>query len=67
MYRGSPLPDESFPLVNLFIGYRFPRQHGDLTLGVLNLIGDDYRLNLLNVSTELPRERVWTVRLRVSF
>jgi Tfp pilus assembly protein PilF len=61
------LPDETFPLVNLFVGYRFPRQYGDLSVGVLNLTGQDYQLNPLNVFTELPRERTLAVRARLVF
>jgi hypothetical protein len=62
----TPLPGDRFAQANFFIGYRFPRQFGDLTFGVLNATGGNYHLNPLNVYTELPRERVWTVRLRIS-
>jgi Tfp pilus assembly protein PilF len=63
----TQLPAENFPLLNFYVGYRFPRQFGDLTLGLLNALGGDYHLNPLNVYTELPRERVFMVRLRLAF
>lgn len=61
------LPGETFAQVNFFAGYRFPRQRGDITLGGLNLTGEDYRLNPLTPYTELPRERVFLARLRFNF
>ncbi len=61
------LPGDDFYQVNLFAGYRFPHQFGDVTIGLLNVTGTDYHLNPLNLYAELPRERVWSVRLRLSF
>jgi hypothetical protein len=61
------MPGDDFYQVNLFAGYRFPRQHGDITFGLLNVNGTDYHLNPLNLYAELPRERVWSVQLRLSF
>jgi hypothetical protein len=59
-------PGDEFPQLNFFVGYRFRRQLGDLTFGLLNATGGDYHLNPLNVYTELPRSRVWSVRVRIS-
>jgi tetratricopeptide (TPR) repeat protein len=68
---GSPvtkdLPGDSFGQANAFVGFRFPRQLGELSFGVMNIGGGDYHLNPLNVYAELPHERVWTVRLLVTF
>jgi outer membrane receptor protein involved in Fe transport len=61
------LPDESFPQVNLFVGYRLRRQRGDITIGVLNLTDEDYRLNPVSPYYELPRERVFYAQLRLRF
>jgi hypothetical protein len=61
------LPGDDFYQVNLFAGYHFRRRFGDLTIGLLNLTGTDYHLNPLNLYAELPRERVWSVRLRLNF
>ncbi len=61
------LPGDAFYQVNLYAGYRFPHQHGDFTLGLLNLNAQDYQLNPLSLYSELPRTRVWSLRLRLSF
>ena len=63
----APLPGDHFYQVNLFAGYRFPRQHGDFTFGLLNVNNTNYHLNPLNLYAELPRSRVWSVRLRLNF
>src|SRR6185503_8836120 len=63
----SGLRDDSFYQVNLLAGYRFPRQHGEISVGVLNLNDADYRLNPLTPYSELPRERVFVARLLFNF
>jgi len=63
----SGLPGDSFEQLNLFCGYRFPRQYATITLGVLNVTGGDYHLNPLNVYTELPRKCVFTARVLINF
>jgi hypothetical protein len=59
--------DETLPQLGVQVGYRFPKQHGDITLGVLNLMDEDYRLNPVTPYNELPRERVFLARLRFKF
>jgi outer membrane receptor protein involved in Fe transport len=59
-----PRPDENLFQQNLFAGYRLRKELGELSFGVLNLLDEDYRLNPLNPYLELPRERVFVVRLR---
>jgi hypothetical protein len=61
------IPGDSFPQLNLLAGFRFRHQRAELTLGVLNLTGDDYHLNPINLYQELPRERVFYARLRFRF
>ena len=61
------LPGDEFPQFNVYVGWRFPRQLGDLTLGVLNVGGGDYHLNPLNSYAELPHERVYAAQLRLRF
>jgi len=63
----GPMPGDSFVQVNCFIGYRLPRLRGEISVGVLNITDEDYRLNPLNVYAELPRERVFAARLRLNF
>jgi hypothetical protein len=52
---------------NIFVGYRFRRQYAELSFGVMNLTGTDYRLNPLSVYSELPRERVFAGGIRFNF
>jgi outer membrane receptor protein involved in Fe transport len=61
----APATDEDFAQLNLFVGYRFPRHLGELTVGVLNLTDRNYGLSPLTPYDELPRERMVYVRLRL--
>ena len=63
----SSLPDEDFWQHNVFVGYRFPRRHAEVRVGLLNLADADYRLNPLNLHAELPRGRTFTASLRLNF
>jgi Tfp pilus assembly protein PilF len=63
----AALADEAFPQVNLSVGYRFPRQRGEVSVGGLNLNGADYHLNPVNLHPEYPRERVFVARLLFNF
>ena len=63
----ADLQDDSFYQVNLWAGWRFPRQRGEISLGGLNLNDADYRLNPITPYAELPRERVFAVRLLFNF
>jgi Flp pilus assembly protein TadD len=61
------LPGDSFWQENLFVGYRFLHRHAEVMLGVLNLSGQDYRLNPLTVYAELPREPTGIVQVKFEF
>jgi hypothetical protein len=63
----AALPGDDFLQHNLFIGYRLQRQRGELSFGVMNLTDTDYHLNPLNAYAELPRERVYVVRVKLNF
>jgi hypothetical protein len=65
-YSGTE-PGDDFWQFNVFGGYRFPRRRAQVTLGVLNLAGQDYRLNPLNLYNELPRERTLAVQFSFNF
>ena len=58
--------DRTFQL-NLFAGWEFPRRQAEITIGLLNVTGDDYRFSALNPLTELPRDRTLYMRLRLNF
>lgn len=62
-----PLNSEDVWQHNLVAGYRFPRRQAVLTVGLLNLLDADYRLNPLNTTAGLPRGRTWVVSLRLNF
>ena len=52
---------------NLFAGYVFPHRRAELRLGIMNLTDQDYRLNPLNLQSELARRRTFTASLRLNF
>jgi hypothetical protein len=58
---------EDFWQFNGFAGYRLRRLRGELTLGVLNLFDQDYRLQPLSPYLDLPRERAFYVAARFNF
>ncbi len=60
-------PSDDFWQFNAFVGYRFPRRKAEITLGLLNLTGQNYNLNPLNLYNELPRSRTLDLRLQVNF
>ena len=60
-------PGDSFWQFNLFGGYHFLRRRGEVTVGVLNITGQDYSLNPLNIYNELPRSRTFVARLQLDF
>ena len=47
--------------------HRFPRRRAEITLGLLNIADQNYKLNPLNIYNELPRERTLAVRFSVHF
>jgi hypothetical protein len=61
------LPGDDFWQVNLHAGYRFPKRRAEVRLSLLNLTDQDYRLNPLNLTRELPRQRTLAVGLRFNF
>lgn len=58
---------DDFWQFNVFAGYRFPRRYAEVALGLLNLSGQNYKLNPLNIYNELPRERTLAVQFKVNF
>jgi outer membrane receptor protein involved in Fe transport len=48
-------------------GYRFARRRVEVRLALLNITDQDYRLNPLNLTTELPRDRTLAASVRFSF
>lgn len=52
-------PGDDFMQFNISAGYRFAQRRGEVSIGVLNLTDQDYRLSPLTIYSELPRERVF--------
>lgn len=61
------LPGDTFWQFNVHAGYRFPSRRAEVQVGLLNLADRDYRLNPLNLSAELPRQRTFVASLKLNF
>lgn len=64
---GLSVPDDDFWQLNLTAGYRFPRQKAEISMGVLNVLGGDYRLDPINQHVDPPRSRTFYARLLLNF
>ena len=60
-------PGDDFWQFNVHVGYRWLQRRLETRISLLNLTDRDYRLNPLNLTTELPRERTLAMSLRFSF
>jgi Tfp pilus assembly protein PilF len=60
-------PGDDFWQHNAWAGYRFYRRRAEVRLGLLNVTDQDYRLNPLNLTSELPRDRTLAVSLKLNF
>ena len=68
LYDGlSDMPGDSFWQLNFEVGYRSPRKHVEVTLGLLNVTGQNYHLSPINLYPDLPRERTVAVQLKLNF
>jgi len=61
------IPGDDFWQFNVFFGYRFPRRFAEIRVGVLNLTDQNYKLNPLNLHSDLPRDRTFLASLKFSF
>jgi Tfp pilus assembly protein PilF len=61
------LPADDFWQFNAFVGCRFLHRKAELRLGLLNITGQDYNLNPLNIHEEYLHHRTLTMRLRLNF
>ena len=61
------LSGDAFWQVNLAAGYRFWHRRAQAQVGVLNLTGQDYQLNPLNLYNELPRQRTFVASFQFNF
>jgi len=61
------LNDDDFVQLDVQAGWRFFQRRAELSVGILNLTDQDYRLNPLTIYSELPRERVFAARFSFRF
>lgn len=68
LYEGlSGMPGDSFWQLNFDVGYRSPRKHVEVTIGLLNVTGQNYHLSPINLYPDLPRERTLAIQLKLNF
>lgn len=65
--RLNGIPGDDFWQYNVQVGYRFYRNLCEVSAGVLNLGDTDYQLSPLTYTRDLPRERTFFIRARLSF
>ena len=63
----DPRPGDEFWQFNATAGWRFLRNTCELSAGVLNISGADYQLEPLTSYNELPRDRTFFVRCKLTF
>ncbi len=63
----SSLQDEDFWQFDLWAGWRLAQRRLEISIGLLNLTDRNYRLNPLNATMDLPRERLLATQVRFSF
>jgi tetratricopeptide (TPR) repeat protein len=63
----SSVPGDQFWQANIEVGYRSPRRRVEVSLGVLNITGQDYNLYPINLYPDLPRQRTFATRLQLNF
>jgi hypothetical protein len=61
------LPGDDLWQFNVVTGVRFYRNRGEVSVGLLNLSGADYRFDPLISYAELPRDRTLMVRCKLDF
>jgi tetratricopeptide (TPR) repeat protein len=63
----SNLPGDQFWQVNLLAGYHSPHRHFEITVGLLNVTDQNYRLSPINLYPNLARDRTFVTRLQLNF
>jgi tetratricopeptide (TPR) repeat protein len=60
-------PGDDFWQFNVIGGYRWWQRRAEVTVGVLNITDEDYKLEPLTLYNELPRERTFMARFSFKF
>ena len=67
-HEGTIQPaNESLWQWNLWAGYRVWQRRAEMSAGILNIGDQNYQLHPIHYYNELPRERTFTARFRLSF
>jgi Tfp pilus assembly protein PilF len=61
------LAGDNFWQCNVYGGYRWWHRRAELRVALLNVTDQNYRLNPLNLTAHIPRDRTLTVSFRFSF
>jgi len=61
------LAGDDFWQLNVYAGYRFWHRHAEAKVGLLNVTGENYKLNPLTLYSELPRERTFYASFKFYF
>jgi len=61
------LHGDDFWQFNIFAGYRLPRRLAEFQVGLLNINDRDYKLNPLNLYSDLPRARTIVASFKFNF
>ena len=61
------LPGDDFWQHDVWVGYRLLQRRAEVSVGVLNLTGQDYRLHPLNLYVDTYRDRTVALRARFAF
>ena len=64
---GGTEPGDDFWQCNAFAGYRFWQRRAELSVGLLNVFDQNYKLEPLNLYNEMARDRTFMARLKISF
>jgi tetratricopeptide (TPR) repeat protein len=63
----SNLAGDNFWQFDAMAGYRFPKRHAVLSVGLLNFTGQNYHLNPINLYASLPRSSTFAASFQISF
>jgi Tfp pilus assembly protein PilF len=60
-------PGDNFWQVNAWMGYRFAQRRAEISVGLLNLTDQEYRLDPLTPYNEMSHERTFAARFLINF
>jgi Tfp pilus assembly protein PilF len=64
---GGPEPGANFWQCNLYAGYRFPRRHIEMALGLVNMFNQGYNVDPVTYFLEQARNRTLVASLKFNF